>query len=104
MADWRWGSYRRIWQLQGNVELPGGGEDPSRDAESAWLNATTALSIRDHAVPLELSWLLASSLTDGVLIRDPQIQINPRPSSQRSRTHTSTGANLYQAAPHLRQE
>jgi hypothetical protein len=26
MADWRWGSYRRMWQLQGNVELPGGGE------------------------------------------------------------------------------
>jgi hypothetical protein len=33
MADWRWGSYRRMWQLQGNVELPGGGEGcPSRDA------------------------------------------------------------------------
>jgi hypothetical protein len=53
IADWRWGSYRRMWQLQGNVELPGGGEDsnPSRVAESVCLNATTILSIRD-----DVSW------------------------------------------------
>jgi hypothetical protein len=105
MADWRWGSYRRMWQLQGNVELPGGGQGcPSRDAESAWLNATTALSIRDHAVPLDVSWLFVSSLNDGVVRGDAQVQISPRPSCRRSKTYTGTGATLYQAAPHPRYE
>jgi hypothetical protein len=68
---------------------------PSRDAESAWLNATTALSIRDHAIPLDLSWLFVLSLHDGILRKDSQVQTNPRSSSRRSKIYTGTGVNLY---------
>ena len=54
MADWRWGSYRRMWQLQGDVELPGGGERAAIAGGRCLLNATPALSIRASIVML---WL-----------------------------------------------